>query len=110
MSLKLNSISIRGCINDWLVSFLENRSFHVSISGSVSGQYDMELGTPQGSVLGPLLFLLYINDLLLHLKGGRSFLYADDTCAVVSAPSHDQLIHQITTLAAHFKLWCYKIK
>ena len=57
---KLNHYGIRGVSNDWFKFCLSNRNQHVSINGYESGLAALNCGLPQGSVVGPLLFLLYI--------------------------------------------------
>ena len=76
---KLNHYGIRGVANDWFSSYLSNRSQFVSILGFESGTKDVEHGVPQGSVLGPLLFLIYINDLHNSIKHSKVYHFADDT-------------------------------
>ena len=65
---KLNHYGIHGVLNDWFKSYLSNHSQYVSINGYESGLVALNCGVPQVSVLGPLLFLLYINCLNQAIK------------------------------------------
>ena len=76
---KLEHYGIRGRVNDWFASFLKDRKQFVTIDSTDSATNDVEYGVPQGSVLGPLLFLLYINDLRHCLTNSISRHFADDT-------------------------------
>ena len=77
---KLSYYGFRGKSNDLIKSFLTNRKQFVSINGYDSTQLPITCGVPQGSTLGPLLFLLYINDLRFCLKHATASHFADDTC------------------------------
>ena len=75
---KLEAYGIQGNIMEWIRAFLSNRKQTVLVNGEESFQADVLSGIPQGSVLGPLLFLVYINDLPDKIKS-ESLLFADDT-------------------------------
>ena len=76
---KLNHYGVRGTVNKWFLSYLTNRSQSVSILGFESDILPIKHGVPQGSVLGPLLFLIYINDLNNAICYSKVFHFADDT-------------------------------
>ena len=76
---KLECYGVRGTANNWFRSYLTNRSQFVSINGFDSTKKVMKYGVPQGSVLGPLLFLIYINDLHRAIKFSVTHHFADDT-------------------------------
>ena len=76
---KLNHHGIHGVSNDWFKSYLSNRNQYVSINGFDSGLTSINCGIPQDSALGPLLFLLYINDLNQAIKFCKVHHFGDDT-------------------------------
>ena len=76
---KLKHYGVRGVTNKWFQSYLQNRKQYVSIDGTESDNRIVHHGVPQGSVLGPLLFLLYINDLHQCIRHSRTRHFADDT-------------------------------
>ena len=84
---KLNYYGIRGKVNDWFKSYLSNRKQFVSINGFESNEETMKFGVPQGSVLGPLLFLIYINDLHIAIKYCTVHHFADDTNILIKTKS-----------------------
>ena len=81
---KLKYCGIRGIINDWFRSYLFNRKQFTTVLGQSSKVGQILYGVPQGSVLGPLLFLIYINDLPNSLCYTESFMFADDTALLLS--------------------------
>ena len=76
---KLDHYGIRGCCNHWFRLYLSERLQFVTIRNSNSSSRQVSHGVPQVSVLGPLLFLIYINDLHLAIKHSETFHFADDT-------------------------------
>ena len=76
--LKLASYGITGKTQNWIKSFLSNRKQRVSVNGALSDITAVTSGVPQGSFLGPVLFLLYINDINGNIKSPIR-LFADDS-------------------------------
>ena len=74
---KLDHYGIRGVAKKWLSSYLENRKQYVCFNGTDSGFLPITCGVPQGSILGPSLFLLYVNDLCNVSTRLTSILFAD---------------------------------
>ena len=70
---------MRGAASDWLKSYLSHRNQFVNIDGCSSELLDVICGVPQGSILGPTLFILYINDICNVSKLVKFILFADDT-------------------------------
>ena len=82
IGILLTKLQNMGCSDktlEWFNSYLNLRSQHVKYKQSISGGKTISIGVPQGSILGPLLFLILINDLPNVIKSGQITMYADDT-------------------------------
>ena len=104
---KLEAYGVKGNILKWIKSFLIGRTQVVKVNGEESDPAAVLSGIPQGSVLGPLLFVLYIND-LPELLDSKTFMFADDTKLFRKINSkNDALILQsdITSLEAWSNKW-----
>ena len=82
---KLYNYGIRGIAYDFIKDYLSNRTQYVELNGVSSDLLTISCGVPQGSILGPVLFLLYINDIYTCSKLLKFFLFADDTTIVFSS-------------------------
>ena len=105
--LKLHLYGIRGNTLNWVKDFLDNRSQSVLLNGSNSDSFPLSSGVPQGSVLGPILFLAYINDLPDQVKS-RVRLFADDTAMYLALDKQGDseiLQKDLESLEKWEKLW-----
>ena len=87
---KLNRFGIRGNAQNLIKSYLSHRTQYTDVLGEKSGSLTVKFGVPQGSVLGPLLFLLYINDISRCSTLGTFILFADDTNIFVEGKSAEE--------------------
>ena len=76
---KLHHYGVQGKSNDWIKSYLSNRTQSVCVNGATSETLNITCGVPQGSILGPLLFIIYINDMHNALLNSMVYHFADDT-------------------------------
>ena len=88
---KLEYYGIRGIAYNWISDYLANRNQYVSIDGCSSGQEGTKCGLPQGSILGPKLFIMYINDMCNVSTFIKFIVFADDTNIFCSANNVKQL-------------------
>ena len=100
---KLNRYGIRGTALKLLESYLNNRGQYVSFNNTASEKLPILYGVPQGSILGPLLFLLYMNDIINCYKdpSTRFVLYADDTNIFISGPSKESVFEKANYVLEH---------
>ena len=103
--LKLEHYGIRGCVLEWFRSFLSERKQYVSVNGSNSNLLSITCGAPQGSVLGPLLFLIYINDLPNVSKKLTFYLFADDTNIYCESKNVSDLMRTVNKELRSVKKW-----
>ena len=89
---KLDRYAIRGPALEWIASYLFNRKQFVQFGAVCSQSEPITCGVPQGSILGPLLFIIYINDLPNASKVVKTFLFADDTSLFYSHKDCNQAI------------------
>ena len=92
---KLMNIGLTSSTTQWFRSYLTNRSQITSVGDALSSATKMPVGVPQGSLLGPLLFLIYVNDLPDCHLASDIILYADDTVVYYSSKSVSDLEHHI---------------
>lgn len=104
---KLYGYGIRGRLLDWLKSFLTGRKQQVSIGTAYSDWGEVTSGIPQGSVLGPILFVIYVNDMPLAVNSGIK-MFADDTKlyrAISTDHDHEELQKDLANLESWAHEW-----
>ena len=105
----LNKLEIYGIKDDalsWFDTYLTNRKQQVSINNCQSDFQQISYGVPQGSILGPLLFLLFINDLPLYTNNVFTDLYADDTTVYDIQDSMEQIESNLQSALNGLQIWC----
>ena len=108
---KLEYLGIKGDLLSWIRNYLTDRKQCVVANNCTSSNAKVTRGVPQGSVLGPLLFLAYINDLKSFLERSNHFLYADNTVIYCSGNNQHQIKQNLQADLNKFNSWCkgYKL-
>ena len=102
---KLEHYGIRCTVLAWFSSYLSNRSQYVHVNGCNSSHLNITCGVPQGSVLGPLLFLIYINDLPNSSLKLSFYLFDDDTSIYFESDSSENLEKVVDKELRQVKKW-----
>lgn len=88
----LEGYGIKSTVLEWIRSYLTNRRCKILANGILSDSFDVTCGVPQGSVLGPLLFLIYVNELSADIPFAYIINFADDTVLFLTHKNREQLI------------------
>ena len=102
---KLAHYGIRGVALKWLTSYLHNRQQRVHVNNAQSDCQNLIHGIPQGSILGPLLFIIYINDMPNVQKLAKFILYADDANIIITGTNAHEIITKYNELSDHLSNW-----
>ena len=102
---KLFHYGIRGTAQKWFSSYLSNRRQYVAIDSEISQSLDITCGVPQGSILGPLLFIIYVNDLNFVSDVVMLIMFADDTNIFIKDKSFNKLINSLNVELEKIYMW-----
>ena len=102
---KLEHYGIRGVTLKWMESYLNDRKQYVSVNGSCSSVHNIKFGVPQGSILGPLLFIVYINDIPEISRFAKFILYADDANIILTDETVEGINRQLSILVNNLVEW-----
>ena len=102
---KLEHYGKRDKASQWTNSYLQNRKQFVSIDGTDSKTLHMQYGVPQGSILGPLIFIIYINDIPNVLQIAKFILYADDANIFIKGNDITEVDEQLRDLCKILLKW-----
>ena len=102
----IHKLKLYNIATSWFSSYLNKRFQQTHYAGATSDIKEVTSGVPQGSVLGPILILIYVHDLPLSLTSICADIFADDTTLGTSSHSIDTLVETLTTYLQNVLSWC----
>jgi len=102
---RLRSLGVTGSILKWFESYLIGRSIRVCFDDVISNKFFISCGVPQGSVLGPLLYLVYVDTMRFYVPGVVNTSFADDTVFSAAARNADDLVEKINQALSHLLIF-----
>ena len=102
---RLECLGIKGVCLKWFESYLRGRSIKVMIDDGFSSSYEVSCGVPQGSVLGPLLYLVYVDSMRFYLPDCCLTSFADDTAVTFSSHCLDSLVLKVDGVLRNFHVF-----
>lgn len=103
---KLKSIGISGNLFSWLTDCMSMHQQFIQVSGNKSQPITVRFGVPQGSILGPMLFSIFVRDLAESIMSGEPYLFADDTTIYTISENIDDIIHTLQSILDQVYTWC----
>ena len=107
---KISGLGLHPETTAWLANYLSEREQKTYANGQLSSAANITCGVPQGSILGPMLYLIYVNDVSSILKHCSMKLYADDTVIYASADSPYDTLKLVQNELDEFTVWCHENK
>lgn len=105
----MSCVMCHGPENEWFKGYLSHRTQKVKVNGILSGAAEVTCGVPQGSTLGPLLFLIYVNDIVDHIPS-ELLLFADDTVIYSIKNTHNETVEDLQNSINQLMLWTQNSK
>ena len=108
LKFKLSDVGVSGLFHEGLASYLHERSQYVNVNSARSKLRQIGISVPQGSLLGPRLFAIYVNDLPNSSEIGFIHMFADDTIIYYIGKEVEEIIDALNQILKDFRIWCCK--